>query len=238
MATTSWVTPTILMRHFATEVAKAKRHSTLPPEVSRVLAQIGIHEDDDQRNPLLRPNLRFGLLLLKVGDEAALLSRSNGQEKDAATSTLARMNMDPAQQPHCGHEQGNRLPSPSSKEGGTLNDLSTMLSPIPPLVTSAGAPALTQPKMSLNASSISAYLRPNRETYGLPAPHHPLAQEQGKARLYPGAARGPAPVTAGNDGERTFLSEQRRSQGYIRASSACPRTSSTAPESCLHHRRR
>ena len=41
----------------------------------------------------MTPPVGPGSLLLKVGDEAATPVTLNGQEKDAATSGLARMNM-------------------------------------------------------------------------------------------------------------------------------------------------
>ena len=84
-----------LMRHFATESGKSKGQFYTPAEVSRIIARIvGIHEAKTSASTTVYdPTCGSGSLLLKVGDEAATGVTLYGQEKDAATSGLARMNM-------------------------------------------------------------------------------------------------------------------------------------------------
>src|ERR1041384_5551178 len=84
-----------LMRHFATESGKSKGQFYTPAEVSRVIAQvIGIRgAKTSAATTVYDPTCGSGSLLLKVGDEAGTPVTLEGQEKDAATSGLARMNM-------------------------------------------------------------------------------------------------------------------------------------------------
>jgi type I restriction enzyme M protein len=84
-----------LMRHFATESGKSKGQFYTPAEVSRVMAQIiGIRDTHTTNNTTVYdPTCGSGSLLLKVGDEAKAEVTLYGQEKDTATSGLARMNM-------------------------------------------------------------------------------------------------------------------------------------------------
>jgi type I restriction enzyme M protein len=84
-----------LMRHFATESGKSKGQFYTPAEVSRVMAQIiGIHDaKTSSKTTVYDPTCGSGSLLLKVGDEARARVTLYGQEKDEATSGLARMNM-------------------------------------------------------------------------------------------------------------------------------------------------
>ena len=84
-----------LMRHFATESGKSKGQFYTPSEVSRIMAKIiGIHDAPTTSNTTVcDPTCGSGSLLLKVGDEATARVTLYGQEKDAATSGLARMNM-------------------------------------------------------------------------------------------------------------------------------------------------
>ena len=111
-----------LMRHFATESGKSKGQFYTPAEVSRVIAQIiGIHEaETTSATTVYDPTCGSGSLLLKVGDEAGTRVTLYGQEKDAATSTLARMNMILHNNPTALIEQGNTLSVPKFKDGGTL----------------------------------------------------------------------------------------------------------------------
>lgn len=111
-----------LMRHFATESGKSKGQFYTPAEVSRVVAQIiGIHDAETTTSTTVYdPTCGSGSLLLKVGDEAGTKVTLYGQEKDAATSTLARMNMILHNNPTALIEQGNTLSVPKFKEGGTL----------------------------------------------------------------------------------------------------------------------
>lgn len=111
-----------LMRHFATESGKSKGQFYTPAEVSRVIAQIiGIHDAaTTSATTVYDPTCGSGSLLLKVGDEAGTRVTLYGQEKDAATSTLARMNMILHNNPTALIEQGNTLSGPKFKDGGTL----------------------------------------------------------------------------------------------------------------------
>jgi type I restriction enzyme M protein len=111
-----------LMRHFATESGKSKGQFYTPAEVSRVIAQIiGIHDaETTSATTVYDPTCGSGSLLLKVGDEASTSVTLYGQEKDAATSTLARMNMILHNNPIAVIEQGNTLSVPKFKDGGTL----------------------------------------------------------------------------------------------------------------------
>jgi N-6 DNA Methylase/HsdM N-terminal domain len=84
-----------LMRHFATESGKSKGQFYTPAEVSRIIAQIlGIRSAKTSNDTTVYdPTCGSGSLLLKVADEARIKVTLYGQEKDAATSGLARMNM-------------------------------------------------------------------------------------------------------------------------------------------------
>jgi type I restriction enzyme M protein len=103
-----------LMRHFATESGKSKGQFYTPAEVSRIMAQIiGIREAQTTNNTTVYdPTCGSGSLLLKVGDEASAKVTLYGQEKDAATSGLARMNMILHNNPTALIKQGNTLTNP------------------------------------------------------------------------------------------------------------------------------
>jgi type I restriction enzyme M protein len=111
-----------LMRHFATESGKSKGQFYTPAEVSRVMAQIiGIRAaKTSAATTVYDPTCGSGSLLLKVGDEAGTPVTLYGQEKDEATSGLARMNMILHNNPIALIEQGNTLADPKFKDGGTL----------------------------------------------------------------------------------------------------------------------
>ena len=111
-----------LMRHFATESGKSKGQFYTPAEVSRIIAQIiGIHDAKTSASTTVYdPTCGSGSLLLKVGDEAATAVTLYGQEKDAATSGLARMNMILHNNPTALIVQGNTLADPKFKDGDTL----------------------------------------------------------------------------------------------------------------------
>jgi type I restriction enzyme M protein len=111
-----------LMRHFATESGKSKGQFYTPAEVSRIIAQIlGIrHAKTGPDTTVYDPTCGSGSLLLKVADEATTKLTLYGQEKDAATSVLARMNMILHNNPTALIEQGNTLTAPRFKDGGTL----------------------------------------------------------------------------------------------------------------------
>ena len=103
-----------LMRHFATESGKSKGQFYTPAEVSRIMAQIiGIGDAQTTNNTTVYdPTCGSGSLLLKVGDEASAKVTLYGQEKDAATSGLARMNMILHNNPTALIKQGNTLANP------------------------------------------------------------------------------------------------------------------------------
>lgn len=111
-----------LMRHFATESGKSKGQFYTPAEVSRVIAQIlGIGSAKTSTDTTVYdPACGSGSLLLKVADEAKTRVTLYGQEKDAATSGLARMNMILHDNPTALVMQGNTLTDPKFKDGGVL----------------------------------------------------------------------------------------------------------------------
>ena len=111
-----------LMRHFATESGKSKGQFYTPAEVSRVIAQIiGIRETKTTSDTTVYdPTCGSGSLLLKVADAARTAVTLNGQEKDAATSGLARMNMILHNNATALIVQGNTLADPRFKDGDTL----------------------------------------------------------------------------------------------------------------------
>jgi len=111
-----------LMRHFATESGKSKGQFYTPAEVSRIIAQvIGIRNaKTSAATTVYDPTCGSGSLLLKVGDEAGTAVTLNGQEKDAATSGLARMNMILHNNPTALIVQGNTLADPKFKQGDSL----------------------------------------------------------------------------------------------------------------------
>ena len=111
-----------LMRHFATESGKSKGQFYTPAEVSRVIAQVlGIGQaQTSPATTVYDPTCGSGSLLLKVADEAPTPVTLYGQEKDAATSGLARMNMILHNNPSALIHQGNTLTSPHFREAGTL----------------------------------------------------------------------------------------------------------------------
>ncbi len=111
-----------LMRHFATESGKSKGQFYTPAEVSRIMAKIiGIRDaKTTNATTVYDPTCGSGSLLLKVGDEASAKVTLYGQEKDAATSGLARMNMILHNNPTAMIVQGNTLTDPKFKDGGTL----------------------------------------------------------------------------------------------------------------------
>jgi type I restriction enzyme M protein len=111
-----------LMRHFATESGKSKGQFYTPAEVSRIIARIiGIRAAQAANNTTVYdPTCGSGSLLLKVGDAANAQVTLYGQEKDAATSGLARMNMILHNNPTALIVQGNTLADPKFKDGDTL----------------------------------------------------------------------------------------------------------------------
>ena len=111
-----------LMRHFATESGKSKGQFYTPAEVSQIMARIiGIRTAaTGAATTVYDPTCGSGSLLLKVGDEAGTAVSLYGQEKDAATSGLARMNMILHDNPTALIMQGNTLTDPKFKAGEYL----------------------------------------------------------------------------------------------------------------------
>ena len=111
-----------LMRHFSTESGKSKGQFYTPSEVSRVMAQvIGIgqaHTSPD--TTVYDPTCGSGSLLLKVADTARARVTLYGQEKDATTSGLARMNMILHDNPTALIMQGNTLADPKFRDADVL----------------------------------------------------------------------------------------------------------------------
>lgn len=112
-----------LMRHFATESGKSKGQFYTPAEVSRIMAKIiGINNDVTNNDiTVYDPACGSGSLLLKVSGEAKSKVTLYGQEKDAATSGLARMNMILHDYPTAEIKQGNTLANPLFKNKDSDN---------------------------------------------------------------------------------------------------------------------
>ncbi len=111
-----------LMRHFATESGKSKGQFYTPAEVSRVMAHVlGIANAKTTPNTTVYdPTCGSGSLLLKVAEAAPTPVSVYGQEKEEATSGLARMNMILHHNPGAVIEQGNTLADPKFLERGQL----------------------------------------------------------------------------------------------------------------------
>lgn len=111
-----------LMRHFAVESGKSKGQFLTPAEVSRVKAQVLQIDKEDLKasTTVCDPFCGSGSLLLKVAAQAGRPVTLYGQEKDAATSGLARMNMILHGNPTAIIWQGNTLADPKLKEGEQL----------------------------------------------------------------------------------------------------------------------
>ncbi len=111
-----------LMMHFAAESGKSKGQFYTPAEVSRTMAKIiGINEADTKSDiTVYDPTCGSGSLLLRVGAEANKNVSLYGQEKEATTAGLARMNMILHNNPTAEIKQGNTLSKPLFEENGNL----------------------------------------------------------------------------------------------------------------------
>ena len=111
-----------LMLHFATESGKSKGQFYTPAEVSQVMAQLlGIKDaPTSSQTTVYDPTCGSGSLLLKVVDQAGMSVTLYGQEKDEATSGLARMNMILHDCPTAEIWQGNSLADPKFLDGEAL----------------------------------------------------------------------------------------------------------------------
>ena len=103
-----------LMMHFAAESGKSKGQFYTPAEVSRTMAKIiGINQADTNTDiTVYDPTCGSGSLLLRVGAEANKTVTLYGQEKEATTAGLARMNMILHNNPTAEIKQGNTLAKP------------------------------------------------------------------------------------------------------------------------------
>lgn len=89
-----WDAYEYLMRQFATESWKSKWQFYTPAEVSRVISKIiWINKSTNQSQTVYDPTCWSWSLLLKASDEAPHGLTIYWQEKDGATSALAKMNM-------------------------------------------------------------------------------------------------------------------------------------------------
>jgi type I restriction enzyme M protein len=115
-----------LMRHFATESGKSKGQFYTPAEVSRIMARlVGINSVTTTNDTTVYdPTCGSGSLLLKVADEAAQASGAKvtlyGQENEATTAGLARMNMILHNNPTADIRQGNTITDPKFLSGPNL----------------------------------------------------------------------------------------------------------------------
>jgi hypothetical protein len=150
------------MRHFATESGKSKGQFYTPAEVSRLWQRSRHRAGADQRKLLSMTRPAEGSLLLKVGDEAGTPVTLYGQEKDAATSGLARMNMILHNNPTALNPAGQHADRSPSSATSASSRPSIMWLPIRHSVTSAGARASTQPTTRMSASRPLACRPPNR----------------------------------------------------------------------------
>jgi len=116
-----------LMRHFATQSGKSKGQFYTPSEVSRTLASIiGINKVDTNSDiTVYDPTCGSGSLLLKVGEFAKSKVTLYGQEKDATTAGLARMNMILHDNPTAEIKQGNTLAKPLFEDKNQQDNLKT-----------------------------------------------------------------------------------------------------------------
>jgi len=116
-----------LMRHFATQSGKSKGQFYTPSEVSRTMASIiGINNVDTNSDiTVYDPTCGSGSLLLKVGENATSKVTLYGQEKDATTAGLARMNMILHDNPTAEIKQGNTLAKPLFEDKNQQDNLKT-----------------------------------------------------------------------------------------------------------------
>ncbi len=106
-----------LMRHFATESGKSKGQFYTPAEVSTILSKVlGINESTSQDETAYDPTCGSGSLLLKVNAQAPNGLSLYGQEKENATASLARMNMDIHDAPSADIWQDDTISDPHWKD--------------------------------------------------------------------------------------------------------------------------
>ena len=186
-----------LMRHFATESGKSKGQFYTPAEVSRIIARIiGIHDARTSASTTIYdPTCGSGSLLLKVGDEAATGVTLYGQEKDAATSGLARMNMILHDNPTALIMQGNTLTDPKFKAGGTLKTFNYVVANPPfsdkrriiGILGQAVEHGAGSDEGSFRSLQILRHAARQAGRLRLPATYRPVPQEHRQRRLRPAA---------------------------------------------------
>ena len=110
-----------LMKNFATESGKSKGQFYTPSEVSRIMAKvIGIQRAKEANETLYDPTCGSASLLLKASNEAPLGISIYGQEKEEATSNLARMNMILHNIDDAVIKQGDTINDPQFLDDGTI----------------------------------------------------------------------------------------------------------------------
>lgn len=111
-----------LMCNFAVDSGKSKGQFYTPAEVSRTIAKVlGIrHAKTTPDTTIYDPTCGSGSLLLRVADEARTQVTINGQERDATTCGLARMNMILHNHPEAAIMQGNTLTTPKFRNGEAI----------------------------------------------------------------------------------------------------------------------
>ncbi|SFS63095.1 type I restriction-modification system subunit M [Lutibacter maritimus] len=136
-----------LMRNFATESGKSKGQFYTPAEISRTMAMIiGIDKANTSANTTIYdPTCGSGSLLLKVGVTANSKLTLYGQEKEATTAGLARMNMILHDYPTAEIKQGNTLSKPLFEENGNLKQFDFVVAN-PPFSDKRWSSGLTLPE--------------------------------------------------------------------------------------------
>ena len=214
-----------LMQHFATESGKSKGQFYTPAEVSRIMAQVlGIGPETRQDQTIYDPACGSGSLLLKAADQAPRGITIYGQEMDNATWALARMNMILHNHPTAELWRGNTLAAPYFKnQTGSLKTFDF---------------AVANPPFSAKAWSSGldpAHDEYRRFEYGIPPAKNgdyafllyliTSLKSRGKARL--SCPTVCCFVVTG----RLISARTSFAKDLSKASSACPRTCSTAPVS-------
>ena len=215
-----------LMRHFATESGKSKGQFYTPAEVSRVIAQIlGIrHARTTSATTVYDPTCGSGSLLLKVADEARTEVTLYGQEKDAATSGLARMNMILHNNPTALIVQGNTLADPKFTDGDTLKTFDYVVAnpPFSDKRWSTGLDPANDPYERFKPFGVPP-AKQGDYAYLLHIVRTLKSTGKGRASCRTACSSGAMP--------RPTSAAPWSARATSRASSACPPTCSTAPAS-------
>jgi type I restriction enzyme M protein len=190
------------MRHFAVDSGKSKGQFLTPAEASRVVAKVtGIGQAITSADTTVHdPTCGSASLLLKVADEARTPVTLYGQEKDAATTVLARMNMILHDNPTALIVQGNTLTDPKFRDGRRSQALRLHRRQFP-LQRQTLEYRPRSPPRPLRA--LPVFRRPPGQAgrLRLPAPHRPrrsrarasAAVHPAPRRAFPGQRRGRDP---------------------------------------------